>query len=81
MPPGLYRPDSVGMQVRMISSFVGLAFMSASMTRVGQNIGRGDLDRAEQSGWISAGMAMGLMSVVAVLFFVFPGDDYGLFYR
>ena len=63
---------SVGMQVRMISSFVGLAFMSASMTRVGQNIGSGDLESAEQSGWISAGMAMGLMSMVAVLFFVFP---------
>lgn len=63
---------SVGMQVRMISSFVGLAFMSASMTRVGQNMGSADPERAEHSGWISAGMAMGLMSVLAVLFFVFP---------
>lgn len=31
---------SVGMQVRMISSFVGLAFMSAAMARVGQNMGK-----------------------------------------
>jgi putative MATE family efflux protein len=63
---------SVGMQVRMISSFVGIAFMSAAMARVGQNIGGKNPDLAEKSGWISAGMATGLMSVFAVLFFLFP---------
>ncbi len=63
---------SVGMQVRMISSFIGLAFMSASMARVGQNLGAKDPDRAVKSGWISAGMAAGIMSVVAVVFLVVP---------
>ncbi len=63
---------SVGMQVRMISSFVGLAIMSASMARVGQNLGANDPERAVKSGWISAGMAAGIMSVVAVVFLVVP---------
>jgi Na+-driven multidrug efflux pump len=63
---------SVGMQVRMISSFIGLAFMSASMSRVGQNMGRKDPELAEKSGWISAIMATGLMGILAVLFFIFP---------
>jgi len=63
---------SVGMQVRMISSFIGLAFMSASMSRVGQNMGGRDPDLAEQSGWISAGMATGLMTILALIFFMFP---------
>ena len=63
---------SVGMQVRMTSSFIGLAFMSASLSRVGQNMGKGDAEMAEQSGWISAGMATGLMSVLALVFFFLP---------
>ena len=63
---------SVGMQVRMISSFVGLAFMNATMSRVGQNMGAGKPDMAEKSGWLAASMATGLMTVIAVIFFVFP---------
>jgi Na+-driven multidrug efflux pump len=42
------------------------------MARVGQNIGGKNPDLAEKSGWISAGMTTGLMSVFAVLFFLFP---------
>jgi putative MATE family efflux protein len=63
---------SVGMQVRMISGFVGLAFMSAAMARVGQNMGSRNPDLAEKSGWISAGIAAGFMSIFAILFFLFP---------
>jgi putative MATE family efflux protein len=63
---------SVGIQVRMISSFIGLAFMSAAMARVGQNMGGRNPDLAEKSGWISAGMASGFMSIFAILFFLFP---------
>jgi Na+-driven multidrug efflux pump len=63
---------SVAMQVRLISSFIGLAFMSASMARVGQNLGAGDSDTAEKSGWISAGMAASIMAVMAVVFMTMP---------
>lgn len=72
---------SVGMQVRMILSFVGLAFMSASMARVGQNLGAKNPDRAVKSGWISAGMATGILTVVAVFFTSCPRGDNGFFYR
>jgi putative MATE family efflux protein len=70
---------SVGMQVRMISSFVGLAFMGAAMARVGQNMGAGKAARAERSGWISAAMAAGLMSFVAALFLIFPQNIMSFF--
>ena len=63
---------SLGMQVRMISSFVGLAFMSASMSRVGQNMGGRDPGMAEKSGWISAGMAAGIMSIFSLIFLFAP---------
>lgn len=63
---------SVGMQVRMTSSFVGLAFMSAAMARVGQNKGAGKLGEAERSGWIAAVMAAGIMTLFAIVFLLIP---------
>jgi len=72
---------SVGMQVRMLSTFIGLAFMSAAMSRVGQNIGAGDIERAEKSGTIAARMATLLMSVAAILFLLFPREIMGFFTR
>ncbi|HUV07081.1 MAG TPA: MATE family efflux transporter [Spirochaetia bacterium] len=63
---------SVGMQVRMISSFIGLAFMSAAMARVGQNLGAKDTDRATKSGWIAAGFAAAIMSAFTVVFLAVP---------
>ena len=70
---------SVGMQVRMISTFIGLAFMAASSARVGQNMGAGQPETAETSGWISAGMATGLMGMIGVLLFLFPEIIMGFF--
>ena len=63
---------SVGMQVRMTSSFIGLAFMSAAMARVGQNKGGGNIELAEKSGWIAACMASGIMAIAAMVFFLIP---------
>lgn len=63
---------SLSMQVRMISTFIGLAFMSASLARVSQNIGAKELDKAEKSGWLAALMAALLMTVIALIFLVFP---------
>ena len=65
---------SVGMQVRMTSSFIGLAFMSAAMARVGQNKGAGDLEQAGRSGWIAAYMACGIMTVAALVFLTIPNE-------
>ncbi len=70
---------TVAMQIRMVSSFVGLAFMSAAMSRVGQNLGKGDRQAAEHSGWISAGIAAGLMTLVALVFLFCPRQIMGFF--
>jgi len=70
---------SVGMQVRMISSFVGLAFMNAAMSRVGQNMGARKPDLAEKSGWLAAAMAFGIMTFIALLLFVFPREIMSFF--
>ena len=63
---------SVGIQVRMISSFVGLSFMSAAMARVGQNMGARDPANAERSGWSAAVMAAAIMTLAAVIFVTIP---------
>ncbi len=70
---------SVSMQVRMVSSFIGLAFMAAAMSRVGQNLGAGDPREAERSGWIASAMATVLMTAVSVVFLVFPESIMGFF--
>ncbi len=70
---------SVGMQVRMISTFVGLAFMQAAAVRVGFNMGAERPDEAERSGWIAAGLAAALMTVVAVVMAIIPEQIMGFF--
>jgi putative MATE family efflux protein len=70
---------TVAMQTRMISSFVGLAFMGAAMSRVGQNLGKGEPQAAEHSGWISASIAAAMMTVVALFFLLFPESIMGFF--
>ena len=63
---------NVGMQVRFISTFVGLAFMQATMSRVGQNLGARRPARAKQSGHCGAGLAAGIMGTAALFFLLFP---------
>ncbi|MDD3051108.1 MAG: MATE family efflux transporter [Candidatus Cloacimonetes bacterium] len=63
---------SVSTQVRMTSSFVGLAFMSAAMARVGYNMGRKNPRTAEMSGWLSAFTASAIMTLTAICFLIFP---------
>lgn len=70
---------SVAMHIHLVSSFIGLAFMSAAMSRVGQNLGRGDRRAAEHSGWICATIAAAMMSVAALVFFFLPEQIMGFF--
>ncbi len=56
---------TIAAQVQMIMIVVGLAFMSAAMTAVSQNMGAGSPRRAEHSGWIVAAISTALISAVA----------------
>jgi putative MATE family efflux protein len=70
---------SVAMHIQQVSSFIGLAFMSAAMSRVGQNLGRGDRQAAVHSGWICATLATAMMTVAALIFFFLPEQIMGFF--
>jgi putative MATE family efflux protein len=70
---------SVAMQVRMISTFVGLAFMQAAAVRVGHNMGAEKPDEAARSGWIAATMAAALMTVAAAVMVIIPEQIMGFF--
>ena len=63
----------IGSQVLGISSHVGLALSTAAMTMVGQNLGAGNPDRAAQSGWSAAKIAITAMGVAGAIFFLFAG--------
>lgn len=59
---------TVAGQIRGVTILVGLAFMAAAMTAVGQNVGAGDTDRAAASGWLSARLAAGLSVLAAITY-------------
>src|SRR5262249_44880167 len=48
----------------------GMAFGTAAMTLVGQNLGAGRPEMAARSGWVAFGMGCGLMSLMGVVFAV-----------
>ena len=57
---------TVAGQIRAVTIMVGLAFMAAATTAVGQNVGANNYQRAQSAGWLSAKLAAGL-SVGAAL--------------
>ena len=63
----------IGTQVLGISSHIGLALSTATMTMVGQNLGAGRPDRAAQSGWSAAKIAAMAMGMTGAIFFLFAG--------
>ncbi len=66
-------------RVRSIPTFIGLAFMTAVMTLVGQSLGAGSARRASQFTWAAATLSLGVMSVGAVVMFLLPGPLIRLF--
>jgi len=56
---------TIAAQIQMVMVVVGLAFMSAAMTAVSQNMGAEAPERAERSGWMVAGLSTAIVSVVA----------------
>jgi MATE family multidrug resistance protein len=70
---------SVALRAESLSWMPGIGFATAGTTLVGQNLGARDPERAERSGYIAFQMALILMSVMGVIFMLFPRPLVALF--
>jgi putative MATE family efflux protein len=57
----------------------GIAFGTAAMTLVGQNLGAGRPDRAARSGWTAFAIGCGIMTFMGVVFFTLAPWMFALF--
>jgi putative MATE family efflux protein len=62
-----------------LSFLSGVAFGTAAMTLVGQNLGAGRPDQAAKSGWISFGLGCSMMCVMGAVFFIFAQQMFEFF--
>jgi putative MATE family efflux protein len=67
-----YAAHQVGLSIESLSFLPGYGFAIAAATMVGQSIGAGKYARAKLENWEANRLAMGLMSVMGVVFFFFP---------
>jgi putative MATE family efflux protein len=61
----------VGSGAEAIAYMPGFAFMTAATSLVGQNLGAKRPDRAEHGAWICAWQCAAVMSVMALIFYIF----------
>ena len=61
----------IGVQILSFSFLVGFGFSIAASTLVGQNLGAGDPEAAERSGWRAMWLAVGVMVVFGTAIIVF----------
>jgi MATE family, multidrug efflux pump len=57
----------------------GVAFSTAAMTLVGQNLGAGRPDRAARCGWTALALGCGVMSLAGLVFFILAPQMFRLF--
>ncbi len=57
----------------------GVAFGTAAMTLVGQNLGAHQPRQAARSGWTAFGLGCGVMSGMCVIFYTFAPEMFALF--
>lgn len=70
---------AVALRAESLSFMPGFGFAVAGTTLVGQGLGARDPKRAERSGYITYQMAAALMTVMGVIFILFPSSLIGLF--
>jgi len=70
---------TVSMQIRMVTTMVGLALMAAATTAVGQNVGARSIKRAGRSAWIIMTVAAGVSTAAAATYSRFGGYLTSLF--
>ena len=70
-----------GIGVRMLSFVIipALGLSQATSALVGQNIGAGEIGRAERTAWLSAAIALVSLSIFGLLGFIFARDIVTLF--
>jgi putative MATE family efflux protein len=61
----------IGVRILALSFLPGIGFATAAAALVGQNLGAGALDRADQAGRVATRLAVRLMSTAGLLLFVF----------
>ena len=63
---------AICMRLRILVMHLGFGFANAVAPMVGQNIGAGQIDRAEKSANLAGGLATVMMAVLGSLLFLFP---------
>ena len=61
----------IGVRILALSFLPGFGFSAAASTIVGQQLGAGQAENAERSGWEANRLAMVLMSIAGILIFLF----------
>lgn len=67
-----FAAHSLALNIESLSYMPGIALSVAATTLVGQNLGAGRPDRAEGSGWECARLALWVMGLMGLVFFLFP---------
>lgn len=71
----------IGLRIEALSFMPGIGFAVAATALVGQNLGAEARDKAYKAGWETSKLCAGLMSLVGVVLFLFPGEFMLLFTR
>jgi putative MATE family efflux protein len=69
----------IGIRLDMFVMMPGFGLAAATATLVGQNLGAGEKQRAEKSGWIAAGNYVAFMLSAGVLFYIFAETVFSIF--
>ncbi|MGQ9676320.1 MAG: MATE family efflux transporter [Chloroflexota bacterium] len=69
-----YATQQILFTIVNISMMPGFAFATAATTMVGQNVGAGQVRRAQRSGWAATELSALWMSLAGVVFFVFARE-------
>ena len=69
----------IGNRMESFAYLTCSGFSIAAATMVGQNLGAGNPDRAARCAWGAVGLAVGLTSIISVLFLTIPEAIVGIF--
>ncbi len=70
---------TIGLGIEALSYMPGFAFSAAAAAMVGQNMGADAPDRATEASWACSRQSAIIMTIMAVVFFVFAGPIVSLF--